>query len=137
MHWRSSNQARPGDRQLKAALFMMLRKVCAMRGKLALPRLTLPFLAFEYHCKVTIKAMSSCLAKCCAAALCLCLCMYDNLLLVVDWRCSLHDAGMGVTRWTKALADLQGLGCSLNRPNLEALFRSAVHAPVRCKHLLP
>lgn len=39
------------------------------------------------------------------------------------------QTGMGVTRWTKALADLQGLGCSLNRPNLEALFRSAVHAP--------
>ncbi len=62
---------------------------------------------------------------------------FDKLLLVMDWRCKLHDAGMGVTRWTKALADLQGLACSLNRPNLEALFRSAVHAPVSCKHLLP
>lgn len=63
--------------------------------------------------------------------------MLCELLLVAEWRCRLHDAGMGVTRWTKALADLQGLGCSLNRPNLEALFRSAVHAPVSCKHLLP
>ena len=38
--------------------------------------------------------------------------------------------GMGASRWTKALGDLQGLGCSLSRPNMEALFRSAVHAPV-------
>ena len=107
---------------------MMLRIGCAMCGKLALPQLAPLVLACIY--KVTIKAVSSCLAKCCAAALCQCHCMLDQLLLVVDWRCRLHDAGMGVTRWTKALADLQGLGCSLNRTNLEALFRSAVHAPV-------
>ena len=43
----------------------------------------------------------------------------------------LLTAGMGVARWTKALGDLQGLGCSLSRSNMEALFRSAVHAPVR------
>ena len=41
-----------------------------------------------------------------------------------------HVTGMGVSRWSKALGDLQGLGCSLSRANLEALFRSAVHAPV-------
>lgn len=39
------------------------------------------------------------------------------------------QTGMGVARWTKALADLQGLGCSLSRANMEALFRSAVHVP--------
>lgn len=43
----------------------------------------------------------------------------------------LLTVGMGVARWTKALGDLQGLGCSLSRSNMEALFRSAVHAPVR------
>lgn len=41
-----------------------------------------------------------------------------------------NAAGMGVARWTKALGDLQGLGCSLARSNMEALFRSAVHAAV-------
>lgn len=114
---------------------MTLRKTCAMCGKLAVPRLAPPFLACD--CKVTVKAVSSCLAKWCAADLCQCHYMLDALLLVVDWRCKWNHAGMGVTRWTKALADLQGLGCSLNQPNLEALFRSAVHAPVSCKHLLP
>ncbi len=113
---------------------MMLRIGCAMCGKLVLPHLAPPFLTCE--CKVTIKAMSSCLATCCAAAMGQRHCMLDKLLLVVDCRCRLHDAGMGVTRWTKALADLQGLDCSLNRPNLEALFRSAVHAPVSFQHLL-
>lgn len=39
-------------------------------------------------------------------------------------------AGIGVARWTKALGDLQGLGLRLDRSNMEALFRSAVHAPV-------
>lgn len=38
------------------------------------------------------------------------------------------QTGMGVTRWTKALADLQGLGCILSRSNMEALFRSPVHS---------
>ncbi|KAL3158317.1 hypothetical protein ABBQ38_010561 [Trebouxia sp. C0009 RCD-2024] len=39
------------------------------------------------------------------------------------------QTGIGVARWTKALGDLQGLGLRLDRSNMEALFRSAVHAP--------
>ena len=48
----------------------------------------------------------------------------------VDAGVCCAQIGLGAARWTKALADLQGLGCSLSRPNLEILFGSPVHAQV-------
>lgn len=48
----------------------------------------------------------------------------------VDAGVCCAQIGLGSAKWTKALTDLQELGCSLSKDNLKFLYGSAVHAQV-------
>ena len=113
--------------------------MCPARSVIETPNLLVPALrccSFA-HCKHMSWLCPSALGAAAFHFLGCCIACLDKRQQALDTRLSRGSsvricwgAGMGVARWTKALADLQGLGCSLSRANMEALFRSAVHVPV-------
>lgn len=48
----------------------------------------------------------------------------------VDAGVCCTQIGLGFSKWSKALHDLQSLGCSLSTDNLKILFGSPIHAQV-------